>query len=78
MQRRTIRLMVIFALGLLCAPLSAHAQPPAQVHRIGVLAPYDWPPFAAFRQGLPRSGRRRGTKPRYGVSLDGGQERTVP
>ena len=52
MQRRTITLMVILALGLLFAPLSAHAQQPAQVPRIGVLATYDWPPFGAFRQEL--------------------------
>jgi putative ABC transport system substrate-binding protein len=52
MQRRTIGLLVLLALGLLFAPLSAHAQPPAKGPRIGVLATYDWPPFGAFRQGL--------------------------
>ena len=52
MSRRTITFMVILALGLFFSPLLSHAQQPAQVPRIGVLATYDWPPFGAFRQGL--------------------------
>jgi putative tryptophan/tyrosine transport system substrate-binding protein len=38
MMRHTIGLLVTLALGLLVAPLAAHAQPPTHVHRIGWLA----------------------------------------
>src|SRR5262245_40779938 len=37
MTRRTLRLLVILALGLLVAPLAAEAQPPEKVPRIGYL-----------------------------------------
>jgi putative ABC transport system substrate-binding protein len=50
--------IVLLILGLLLAPLAAHAQPPAKVPRIGVLwerTPTD-PFIAAFRQGLRELG----------------------
>jgi putative tryptophan/tyrosine transport system substrate-binding protein len=56
MQRSTIRLMVILALGLLFAPHSSHAQQPAKVPRLGLLSPFSPSDTArwheAFRQGL--------------------------
>jgi ABC-type uncharacterized transport system substrate-binding protein len=57
MPRRTIGLLVTFILGLLVAPLAAHAQPAGKVPRIGVIVP-GVPPGEAgdeldvFRQGL--------------------------
>src|SRR3990172_5073295 len=35
MWRKTVRLVVMFALVLLIAPLAAHAQPSTQVYRMG-------------------------------------------
>jgi len=50
----TRRLLIILTLALLVAPLAATAQPPANIPRLGVLAP--GPPgtlgIEAFRQGL--------------------------
>src|SRR5215510_10440074 len=54
--------IVLLILGLLLAPLAAHAQPPAKVPRIGVLwerSPTD-PSIAAFRQGLRELGYTEG------------------
>jgi len=63
MTRRTIVLLVTFVLGLLVAPLAAHAQPERTVPRIGVLRPgyasADADPMStlsAFRQGLRELG----------------------
>lgn len=39
MRLKTVRRVVMLALVLLAAPLASHAQPPTQLHRIGVLAP---------------------------------------
>jgi putative ABC transport system substrate-binding protein len=57
MPRRLIGLVVILALGVVWRALAADAQPPKQVHRIGVLltnasALWFQPLLAAFRQGL--------------------------
>src|SRR3989454_3473238 len=41
---------LVFALGLLTAPLAAEAQTPAKVPRVGVLSPGNPPPADAFRQ----------------------------
>ena len=51
---RTLGLLVTLALGLVSTPLSADAQPPARVPRIGLLRPGSPPdPFVEeFRQGL--------------------------
>ena len=54
--------IVILILGLLVAPLAAHAQQPAKVPRVGVLwerSPTD-PFIAAFRQGLRELGYTEG------------------
>src|SRR6266487_3437444 len=54
--------IVILILGLLVAPLAAHAQQPAKVPRVGVLwerTPTD-PFIAAFRQGLRELGYTEG------------------
>jgi putative ABC transport system substrate-binding protein len=54
--------IVLLILGLLLAPLAAHAQPPAKVPRIGVLwerTPPD-PFIAVFRQGLRELGYTEG------------------
>jgi putative ABC transport system substrate-binding protein len=54
--------IVILILGLLVAPLAAHAQPPAKVPRVGVLwerTPPD-PFVAVFRQGLRELGYTEG------------------
>ena len=51
-------LLIILVLGILVAPLAAHAQQPSKVPRIGVLwerTPTD-PFIAAFRQGLRELG----------------------
>jgi putative ABC transport system substrate-binding protein len=61
MTHRTIRLLVILALGLFCAPLAAEGQQATNVYRIGWLSPgfprpdHD-PPVDAFRQGLREFG----------------------
>jgi putative ABC transport system substrate-binding protein len=63
MRRRTIGLGVILVLGILSTPLSAKAQQPAKIPRIGVLSvlpaptPSAPPPtLEAFRQGLRELG----------------------
>jgi ABC-type uncharacterized transport system substrate-binding protein len=51
--------LALLVLGLLVAPLTAEAQPPTQVHRIGILSPAaeaSTPLFEAFRQGLRELG----------------------
>jgi putative ABC transport system substrate-binding protein len=51
--------LALLGLGLLVAPLTAEAQPPTQVHRIGILSPAaeaSTPLFEAFRQGLRELG----------------------
>ena len=51
--------LALLVLGLLVAPLTAEAQPPTQVHRIGILSPAaeaSTPLFEAFRQGLHELG----------------------
>jgi putative ABC transport system substrate-binding protein len=61
MTHRTIRLLVILALGLFWAPLAAEGQQATNVYRIGWLSPgfprpdHD-PPVDAFRQGLREFG----------------------
>jgi len=61
MQRRTLGVLVTFALSLLATPLAAEAQQAMKVHRIGWLSPgfprpdRD-PPVDAFRQGLRELG----------------------
>jgi len=60
MWLHAIGLIATLALGLLLAPCSATAQAPVTVHRIGVLATFDWPPFEAFRHGLRDLGYREG------------------
>ena len=61
MTHRTIRLLVILALGLFWAPLAAEVQQVTNVYRIGWLSPgfprpdHD-PPVDAFRQGLREFG----------------------
>ena len=60
MTRRTLRLL--FALGLLVAPLATTAQPPTKVPRLGVLlfshsdAPQTQSAAEAFRHGLHELG----------------------
>jgi putative tryptophan/tyrosine transport system substrate-binding protein len=61
MRLRALGLMLTFALGLLVALLTAEAQQPTQVHRIGWLhpglsRPAPHPSLAAFRQGLRELG----------------------
>src|SRR5947209_13495870 len=51
-----IRCIVTLILGLLAVPLAADAQPAGKVPRIGVMAPFFWPPFDAFRAGLRELG----------------------
>ena len=55
---RRIGLAVVLALGLTLAPLTAEAQQPAKVYRIGYLAPWstDSLPAQSFRQGLHELG----------------------
>ena len=50
----TVGVIVTLALGLLWAPLAAHAQQPGKLPRIGLLRPGSPPdPYVdAFRQGL--------------------------
>ncbi len=61
---KIIALAVVLALGLLAAPLPAHAQQPARVPRIGFLSPFSpsenplW--RQAFRQGLRDLGYMEG------------------
>jgi putative tryptophan/tyrosine transport system substrate-binding protein len=52
MMHRTIGFLVTLALGLLVVPLSADAQPPAKIPRLGVLAAAPTRGLDAFRQGL--------------------------
>jgi putative tryptophan/tyrosine transport system substrate-binding protein len=61
MRLRALGLMLTFALGLLVAPLTAEAQQPTKVHRIGWLypglsRPEPHPFLEAFRQGLRELG----------------------
>ena len=54
MRLRAIGLILTLALGILVAPLTAEAQPPAKIPRVGILA-LAAPPFYGFdelRQGL--------------------------
>jgi putative ABC transport system substrate-binding protein len=44
--------IVTLILGILITPLTASAQRPEKVYRLGILAPQPWPPFEAFRQQL--------------------------
>jgi putative tryptophan/tyrosine transport system substrate-binding protein len=69
MTRRTIGLFAVLVLGLLGAPLAATAQPPAKMHRIGVLGPGRAPSdpesvlnasWEAFLQGLRALGYLEG------------------
>jgi hypothetical protein len=54
MTRRTVGLIVLFALACLVAPLASHTPPPTTVHRIGLLragsARSGQPLLASFRQ----------------------------
>ena len=54
MRLKTVRLVVMLALVILTAPLTAHAQPSTKVHRIGVLRYGSGPGslFETFQQGL--------------------------
>jgi putative tryptophan/tyrosine transport system substrate-binding protein len=59
MTRPTIGLLITLALGLLVAPLAAHAQPPKKVPRIGYLAPRPTTVSGGidvFREGLRELG----------------------
>ena len=61
MRLSALGLMLTFALGLLVAPLTAEAQQPTKVHRIGRLSPglppsQPSPSMEAFRQGLRELG----------------------
>src|SRR5262245_60398692 len=62
MRLQHSRLVVMLALGLLCAPLASEAQPPGKVYRIGFLATE--PPLAhlweALLDGLRERGYREG------------------
>jgi putative tryptophan/tyrosine transport system substrate-binding protein len=60
-MRRTIGLLVIFALGLLVVSRAAEAQPAGKIPRLGVLFPAELPSpeepsLAAFRQALQQLG----------------------
>ncbi len=62
MWSSAVRCIVMLILGLLVAPLAAHAQQPSKVPRVGVLwerSPTD-PFIAAFRQGLRELGYTEG------------------
>jgi putative tryptophan/tyrosine transport system substrate-binding protein len=50
MTRRTLRLLVTLAIGLLSAPLTSDAQTPPKILRLGILE--DSSHWGAFRQGL--------------------------
>jgi putative ABC transport system substrate-binding protein len=60
MTRRIIGLIVIFALGLLVAPLAAAAQPPTKVFRLGFISSsvtnVSHPFLTGLRQGLSALG----------------------
>ena len=60
MTLRTGGLIFLLVLGILAAPLAAHAQQPAKVYRIGILPPGPISPrmtlWEAFRQGLRELG----------------------
>jgi putative ABC transport system substrate-binding protein len=78
MWRSTVGLIVILALSGLVAPLTADAQPPTHMHRIGILwgdAPRDADArFETFRDGLRDLGYVEGQniafEHRYGESSD--------
>jgi putative ABC transport system substrate-binding protein len=73
-------LAVILALDLLAAPLAAEAQPPAQIPRIGYLAPDPgMPPFAeAFLRGLRERGYIEGKNIRIEWRFAGGSVDLLP
>jgi putative ABC transport system substrate-binding protein len=56
MWRSTVRLIVILTLSVFVAPLTADAQPPTKMHRIGILWPGSKPTvnalFEIFQQDL--------------------------
>src|SRR5262245_47139247 len=66
MTRRTIALLIAFALSLVVAPFAAAAPPPKRVPTIGVLEPGsppsapDWKQRSAFLQELRTLGWREG------------------
>jgi putative tryptophan/tyrosine transport system substrate-binding protein len=74
MHHGTIGFIVALALGVLLVPCSSTAQPSATVHRIGVLATFDWPPFETFRHGLRDLGYQEGhnliLEPRWSEGQD--------
>jgi putative tryptophan/tyrosine transport system substrate-binding protein len=60
MTRRIIGLLVILAHALLVPAVAAEVQRPANVYRIGILAPQPWSPFEVFRHELHTLGYREG------------------
>ena len=61
MKRTTVGLIVILALGVLCAPLAAEGQPAGKVYRVGILGvkasdPGEARLWQAFRLGLREHG----------------------
>jgi ABC-type uncharacterized transport system substrate-binding protein len=61
LKRTTVGLIVILALGVLCAPLAAEGQPAGKVYRVGILGvkasdPGEAPLWQAFRLGLREHG----------------------
>ena len=64
MRRKTLQLVVMLALLVLTAPLTAHAQPVTKVYRIGVVRPAtasaNAPDNAAFTQRLQELGYTEG------------------
>jgi putative ABC transport system substrate-binding protein len=80
MNRRSIGLIITLALGFLVVPLASEAQPPAKMHRIGILWLLSGPPsgFETFQQGLRDLGYVEGQnlafEHRYG---EGSEERLL-
>jgi putative ABC transport system substrate-binding protein len=60
MPRCIIGLLVILALALLVPVVAAEGQRPANVYRIGILAPQPWSPFEGFRHELHNLGYLEG------------------
>ena len=54
MRLKTVRLIVMLALGLLSAPLAPDAQTPPKIPRLGIIE--DSPDWGVFRQGLRELG----------------------
>jgi putative ABC transport system substrate-binding protein len=79
MMRRTIRLLVILALGLLVAPLGAEAQPTGKTARIGYLTPVPGrnPIEEAFEQALHELGWTRGQNLTIESRYSGGRQDTI-